>query len=194
MPDRVDVPQGSETIPRPGSSDKGKGKGKNRTKASEQAMTKTKFAGAHTRLQAKLEREAKEKVKSGMDKLLSSSKKLTDDSDIADLSEPDQPLVGDFSSHDLIRNRIADPPVFDEPIPPDPTADSIVIVSHKNVPRTEVGNVNSRWSFSINPMNYFRSETPYDGATPSNEVKEENQEIEQIGLISPPQQASTPND
>ena len=86
--------------------------------------------------------------------MLSCSIKLTDRSDPADLDEASQPLVGDFSSFDLIRNKIAVPAIF-EPPPEGPQSDGIVVVSHE-VLRTESGNVNSRWSFSMNSLSYFQ--------------------------------------
>ena len=193
-PDRVAVPPSSETIQSP-TVGKGKGKGKNRAKASEQAMEKTKFADTQkrcsNRLKAKREKEVEQNIKAGMNKLLSSSRKLTDDSD--ELDGTNQPLVGDFSSHDLIRNRIAPPNTFDE-LPQEPPSDDIVVISHENVPRTESGSVNTRWSFSINPLAYFRSETPVSGGTPGNEAKERDHDSEQVGPISPPQLTSTPKE
>ena len=130
-----------------------------------------------------------------MKKVLSSSRKLTDDSDPADLEDVSQPLVGDFSSHDLIRNRIADPSTF-EPPPKGPPSDDIVVVSD-NALKAELGNVNSRWSFSMNPLSYFqRSDNqPGDNDAPRNDLERDNREIGQDDRpISSPQLASTPND
>ena len=127
--------------------------------------------------------------------MLSSSIKLTDESDPAVLVEESQPLVGDFSSFDLIRNRIADPAIF-EPPPEGPQSDEIVVVSH-DVLRTESGNVNSRWSFSMNPLSYFqKSEAPAGSDdAPEVEVESEDQKIGQDDRpISSPQLASTPTD
>ena len=87
-------------------------------------------------------------MKSGLDKLLSAGRDLVENPDQSDLSEPDtpsQPLLGDFSSHDLIHGNIADPPIFDEPDLQIPQSDDIIVVSHENtVPRTEPESVSSR--------------------------------------------------
>ena len=124
--------------------------------------------------------------------MLLSSIKLTDESDPAVLVDASQPLVGDFSSFDLIRNRIADPAIF-EPPPEGPQSDEIVVVSH-DVLRTESGNVNSRWSFSMNPLSYFqKSEAPAGSEktsddAPEIELESEDQKIGQDDRpISSPQ-------
>ena len=196
--DRSMVVSDDDKISPPPSQGKGKGKGKNRVKTSEQLSGKTKFAGkttfagAHTRLRAKQEKEAKEKAKSGMEKLLSTGRKLSE-SEPVDQGEPSQPLVGDFSSHDLIRNSIAYPPVFDEPNPQAPISDEITVVSLDNgVPRTQTGNVNNRWSFSLNPLSYFQQPTPPNN---DNNPKEGNQRGSLgTGPVTPPQMTSTPTD
>ena len=111
------------------------------------------------------ERKAEERrlnVKSGMDKLLTDRRKAEDPEHVE--SEPDkiiQPVVGNFSENDLIRNNIADPTQFDEPAPQGPLSDEIVVLS-ANANVANPGNVQSRWSFcNTNPLsNFYRSDPP----------------------------------
>ena len=141
-------------MPNPTVKNKGKGKGKPRVKASKEAKAKTKYSGVHTHFQAKRERVAIERL--GIDKLLSTSRDLVDEPELIDPNEPDQPaqpLLGHFSSHDLIHSSIAEPQLFDESVSQTPLSDEIIIISHDNeVPRTEASSVNTRWNFGLNPF------------------------------------------
>ena len=138
-------------------------------------------------------------MKSGLEKLLNTGRDLVENPDQSDLSDPDtpsQPIVGDFSSHDLIHGNVADPPSFDEPNMQNPPPDDIIIVSPVNtVPRTESENV-SRWSFSMNPLSFFqRSENPASGCVANEkELGNAGREIEQTVSVSSPQHTSTPNE
>ena len=70
-------------------------------------------------------------MKSGLEKLLNTGRDLVENPDQSDLSDPDtpsQPIVGDFSSHDLIHGNVADPPSFDEPNTQNPPSNDIIIV------------------------------------------------------------------
>ena len=141
-------------------------------------------------------KEDEERTKRGMGKLLNTSKKLVDrnielSSDDSDGQITDNP-IGDFSSNDLIRNRIGHPSVFDEP----ETAQSnnLVVVSTPNV-------VNSRWSLSsLNPMSYFGSDNVQGGnVRKSDKPRTENMDVEQPGPSGElghmrPQHTSTPDD
>ena len=191
----VSAPSGAEANHTP-ETVRNKGKGKGKGKAREELKSKTKFAGANTRLRTKQIREAKV-FEWGMKKLLESSRKLTDDSDLDDENETYQPLTGDFSSQDLIRNKVADPPTF-EPAPQDSFTDEIVVVSLENeVLKSEPGSVNSRWNFSINPLSYFqRPEIPANSSeAPKIELGNENPVTGQdAGPIPSPQMTSTPTE
>ena len=138
---------------------KGTGKGKNKAKASELLMSKTKYEGVNTRFRAKKEQASRESMKSSFEKLVNTGRDLSKNPEQFESSDPDQPsqpLIGDFSSHDLIHSGIADPPSFDEQTPQEPPPDEIVVITNaENVPRTETENVNSRWNFSINPLSFF---------------------------------------
>ena len=179
---------------------KGKGKGKPRVKASKEAKAKTKYSGVHTRFQAKQERVARERL--GIDKLLSTSRNLVDEPELIDPNEtdrPTQPLLGHFSSHDLIHSSIAEPQLFDESVSQTPLSDEIIIISHDNeVPRTEASSVNTRWNFSLNPLSYFqRSDGTDSNCAFANNVDLRNasQETDQHNVsISSPQCTSTPTD
>ena len=91
----------------------------------------------------------------GIDKLLSTIRDLVDEPELIE-DEPDrpaQPLLGHFSSHDLIHSSIAEPQLFDESVSQTPLSDEIIIISHDNeVPRTEASSVNTRWNFGLNPF------------------------------------------
>ena len=105
--------------------------------------------------------------------------------------------MGNFSAHDLIRNKIADPPVF-EPPPQGSPPDEIVVLTHEDgIPKNDVGNVNNRWSFSINPLSYFqRSDNAANSrVAPKSDSQEAGQEVGQnTGPISSPQLTSTPTE
>ena len=179
---------------------KGTGKGKGKTKSSEQIQGKTKYDGAHTRLRAKHEQASKEHMKSGFQKLLNVSRNLTENPEQFDNIDPDQPstpLIGDFSSHDLIQNSIADPPSFDEQIQQNSPVDIVNIPAVNETQSVENENVVSRWNFSINPLSYFqRSESPASSCVANaKDIRNAGKEIEQIeDSVSSPQRTSTPND
>ena len=125
-----------------------------------------------------------------------------DEPELIDPYEPDrpaQPLLGHFSSHDLIHSSIAKPQLFDESVSQTPLSDEIIIISHDNeVPRTEASSVNTRWNFSLNPLSYFqRSDGTDSNCVVANNIDHRNagQEIDQHNeSISSPQCTSTPND
>ena len=181
---------------------KGKGKGsgkKSKVRASQEMEEKTKFSGARTRLRARREKEASN-VKSGMDKLLSTSRKLAElpaGEDDSDEDQLFQPVFGDFSENDLISNKIAEPQKFDSPPVLAEMSDDIVVLKHNDAQVAEPENVNSRWSFSINPLSYFqRTNPPADSCkVPESDSGCQSTEIGLSNIpISSPQHTSTPNE
>ena len=114
-----------------------------------------------------------------------------DEPELIDPYEPDrpaQPLLGHFSSHDLIHSSIAKPQLFDEPISQTPLSNEVIIISHDNeVRRTEASSVNTRWSFSLNPLSYFQQSdgTDSDCAVADNIVlRNAGQETDQHNVSS----------
>ena len=176
---------------------KGRGKGKAKVRASETLEANTKYHGVNTRLRAKREKEARANAKSGMEKLLSTSRDMVEDPeaiDLTDSDQPTQPIVGDFSAHDLIRSRIAEPQNFDEPAPAPSLPNEIAVVTHDA--RAGTSSVNSRWSF--NPLSYFQrtdsANSTCDVAN-NNGSRNDSQEIDEVqASISAPQCASTPQE
>ena len=183
-------------------SHKGKGKGKNRPNAKELPSKASERGGMLTRGREREMREEEENVRVGLEKLLSTGKKLIDrDGDGPSERSGDQPPhsapIGDFSSHDLIRERIADPPSFDREDQPKKDNEELVVVSSENVP-ANVDNVNNRWSLtSLNPFAYLQrpqdevsgDENPAnDGSGPANVASPRDVSVEE------PQLASTPNE
>ena len=162
---------------------KGKGKNRPRVRASEAVKPKT-YIGVLTRRQEKLMRDQEERLQGSMSKLVTTGKKiiqrdisLEDWSEPADISNP----LSDFSSHDLIRNRIAEPQNFDEPIVSNLPNNEINVLS--NVPPSTVAEPSSIWNLSLNPFAYYRRNQNESGRVDS---------IPDDANIQP-QQSSTPN-
>ena len=139
---------------------KGKGKSKSKSKTKEPPGNPSERGGMLTRQRGK-EMRVEEGMKLGMEKLVSTGKGLIDHDTDGPSGRPDEqppfsPPTGSFSSHDLIRERIADPSSFDEEDQPGNNDNALIIVSRDNVP-TRVDNVNSRWSLpSLNPFAYLQ--------------------------------------
>ena len=100
-------------------------------------------------------------IKAGMEKLMKTGKNIIDGElcDVfADTAEGMSiaSLFEEFSEHDLIRNRIADPPVF-EPNPPEQSNEMVVISHDHDVPpRPENPGVSSKWMFGFNPLSFLQ--------------------------------------
>ena len=142
-------------------------------------------------------------MKTSTDKLLAVGRKLTNrnlEDDLTDDDDTNPPLLAsDFSSHDLIRNNIAAPQTFDEPVVQPENEDEIVIVSHENVvPTTQIDNLRSRWSYSFNPFSYLqRTESqPQNTDQPGNStplsISQRKQSAISDGPPSEPRCTSTP--
>ena len=164
---------------------KGKGKGKNRprVRASEAVKPKS-YIGVLTRRQEKLMRDQEERLHGSMSKLVTTGKKIIQrDISLEDWSEPSDTSnpLSDFSSHDLIRNRIAEPQNFDEPIMSNLPNNEINVLS--NVPPSTVAEPSSIWNLSLNPFSYYRRNQNESGRVDS---------IPDDANIQP-QQSSTPN-
>ena len=136
--------------------------------------------------------EEEERLRTSMGKLVATGKK------IADLDETDSsndeiananPAV-DFSSHDLIRNRIANPEFFDEPVTADPPNADIDVIS-VNAPSSSSAAAeaesSSVWSLSLKAFSFYRRRS---------EVPAETGRVESVAedaILQPPQHTSTPN-
>ena len=174
-----------------------KGVGKNRPKASETARTKTKsYTGAVTRRREKMLRDEEENIRKGMKKLLSTSRQLLDDSlspndDSANEQRVGKPIA-DFSSHDLIRSRVAEPESFDETdTSASQNTNNDILVLSSNTNRSE--NPERSWSFSLNPFSYLtRPDVKFE---PTAQQHPDRGRIESIDgdLQTEPQHSSTPN-
>ena len=92
-------PPNFKNIPAPPPKNKGKGKGASQKGNQESSNREIRVS---TRLREKQEREARINIESGMGTLVSSGRRLSDKSEPVDLENTSQPLVGDFSAHDLI--------------------------------------------------------------------------------------------
>ena len=176
---------------------KGKGVGKNRPgpkpRASERAATKTKqYAGVLTRRQEKRMQEEEERLRKSMGKLVSTGKKITDpdETDSSNDEIANDNLAVDFSSHDLIRNRIANPEIFDEPVaagPPNPVIDVISVNAPSSSSATAKAESSSMWSLSLRSFSFYRRNT---------EAPAETGRVESVAedaILQPPQHTSTPN-
>ena len=152
-------------------------------------------------------------AKEGMEKLIAAGKSLIEGEITVSPTEsgPSRPdPIGDFTSHDLIRSNIADPRSFDEAAPPNEENDNIlianagkdeVLVVSKDQNPASVDNVNSRWSFSFNPLNYLQRQDsePNRGVEANDDANADANagQIESLDAgvsLEEPQLASTPND
>ena len=195
------------SVPMP-SVGKGKGVGKSRAKAKNVTPSKSlEHVGSITRGREKKMREEM-LAKAGMEKLVSAGRKLID-GESGNLSETadDQHLcskpIDDFSSHDLIRQRIADPPAFDElEKEKDGNDDLIVTVatgSQYSIHGTE--SANSGWGFSLNPFTFLQRQESAEGSGTAPEAGHEIVGADPASVASPseiegadPQFSSTRND
>merc|ERR1712081_31686 len=117
--------------------------------------------GVSTRRQQKQARDREEKFRESTGKLLSSSRKMIEShkaqdrqTDRPDYDEPEESLIGDFSSHDLIRHSIANPAVFDDPVDNSNTNELQIIPANEPLSSDTPG-PSSSWSFSLNPFSYY---------------------------------------
>ena len=207
-------PQPHASLPPPladGKSKSGGGNKSSRNKASETASGKTKqaqreYSGAITRHRERRRRKEEELMRRGLTKLLDTGRKLTDSDTGLDESDDDEDLlprqqpIGDFSSADLIRNNVASPPSFDnEPQNVDANTD-VMIIAHDvdtNLQSSTVDNLNSRWSFSLNPFSFLQRSEQEQNA--GGEPRASDKLNAAVGSVSEeatvqPQCASTPND
>ena len=162
---------------------KGKGKSRSRVRASEAVKPKT-YLGVLTRRQEKQMREQEERLHNSMAKLVTTGKKIIHrDISLEDWSEPSDTSnpLSDFSSHDLIRNNIAEPQNFDEPVMSNLPDNEIKVLSQ--VPPSTVAESSSIWNLSLNPFSYYRRNQNESGRVGS---------IPDDANIQP-QQSSTPN-
>ena len=106
--------------------------------------------------------EEEDRLQKSMGKLVATGKKISDQNpDETDSSNDDianvDPAV-DFSSHDLIRNRIANPEIFDEPAAANPPNNEIAVVS-LNAPSSSSAAVeaepSSVWSLSLKAFSFY---------------------------------------
>ena len=131
-------------------------------------------------------REQEEQVQSSMVKLVTTGKKMINrDLSLEDWSEPSDASnpLSDFSSHDLIRNRVSEPQIFDEPIVSNCPDNEIHVITNPN-PQSTVAETSSIWNISsLNPFSYYRRGQDEAGRVDS---------IPDDANIDP-QHASTPN-
>ena len=173
-------------------------------KASADAVSKIKWHMTGGTRKAKQARARSESMKRGTSKLLSTSERLVqiglsfnETTDGTEGVAPTGNLVGDFSSHDLIRNRIASPTVFDDP-PQGPSNNDLIHVPAV-LPPSSTGEQTSSWSSILNPFSYYmqRTENPANAADPD-PTRERNPAASRIQSVdeealSTPQCSSTPN-
>ena len=145
-------------------------------------------------------------IQKSMGKLVATGKKLIDRNipvdDSTDTSDDDLPFekpVGDFSSDDLIRHRIAEPQTFDEQ-PPDNLPDDDILVLQNDVPSSNVTESSSVWSLSLNPFSYYmrRNESKAQNATEAEPMRRTGSDVGRVASIPDdanlnPQCSSTPN-
>ena len=133
----------------------------------------------------------------GTEKLLSSSRKIIsgknadESTDNAEYDNPREELVGDFSSHDLIRHNVANANVFDDPVPVTNKNDLLVLTNNDS-PSSSTAEPSGSWSFSLNPFSYYRQKA--EPQTRENRA-ERTGRVESIDdeLYAEPQCSSTPN-
>ena len=96
-----------------------------------------------------------------MGKLVATGRKLINkdipadgSTDSSDNELPFENPVGDFSSDDLIRHRIAEPELFNEPLPANLPNDDILVLSN-DASSPNVTESSSVWSLSLNPFSYY---------------------------------------
>ena len=174
-------------------------------KASVNAMSKIKWYSAMGTRKAKQVRERTESMKRSTGKLLSTSRQLVENDSLLDdqtdgtdgMAIPEQ-IVGDFSSHDLIRNRIAEPFAFNDP-PQGPSNNELIHVP-ATLPSSSAAEQTSSWSSMLNPFSYYmqRTENPEKTTDPDSMTRKPEcatGRIESIDeeILSTPQCASTPN-
>ena len=95
--------------------------------------------------------------------------------------------IGDFSAEDLIRQRVAAPEVFDEPVTP---GSNDVVIAAPTV-RGEVDAIESNtWSLSLNPFSYLTGR----GNASTQQRNVNNNRVESVTEegCAPPQCSSTP--
>ena len=172
-------------------------------RASATAMERTKSQQrVTTRWQQKQAREKEEKLRQTTQKLLSSSRKIVEEqtdrpAEQPSYDEPEESIVGNFSSHDLIRHNIANPNVFDDPVDLI-TNDLQVIPANEPIPST-TAEPSSSWSFSLNPFHYMQRAETQDKVTATRPEPTRRTSVvgrvESIGdeLNAQPQCSSTPN-
>ena len=165
-------------------------------KASSIAESKTKYAGPTTRRREKKKLKDEESIQKGMSKLIDTGKKLLDRTVSIDSSDDEAPQgnpMSDFSSHDLIRNRIGRPESFDEPVQGPSTEVENVVISKPNDARAQ-----SRWSLSsLNPLSFFGTESVQSGNDDESVLQSEGNEAAAVscdGSRLGPQRTSTPKD
>ena len=140
-------------------------------------------------------REEEEKVRSGLEKLVSTGKRLIDCENVGPSERSgDQPPLsaptGNFSSHDLIREKVADPSSFDGEDQPENNDNELIVVSPENAP-SRIDNVN-RWSLnSLNPFAYLQR--PQDDENGGNGAANDDTGEVEVD-VEEPQLASTPKD
>ena len=121
-------------------------------------MKSKEHMGVLTRRREKLMREQEEQIHSSMAKLMVTGKKMVNrDISLEDWSEPSDSSnpLSDFSSHDLIRNRVSEPQNFDEPIVSNCPDNEIHVIANPN-PQSTVAETSSIWNLSLNPFSYYR--------------------------------------
>ena len=181
-----------------------KGTGKNHPGSrirSQDVRSKTEpYAGAMTRRRERQMRIDEDNINKGMSKLVTTGKKLINRNiqmdDLTDTSDESPPVVNpiaDFSSHDLIRRNVANPQIFDEPIPVQPSVSEIARVSVNSLP-SNVSEASSVLSI-LNPFSYYmrKNDTP-SGAEAGPAPKSSVGRVESIADDAniDPQLSSTP--
>ena len=173
-----------------------------RRKASADAMSKIKWHTTGGTRKAKEARARSESMKRSTGKLLSTSERLVQEGMSLDANTdavaPTGNVVGDFSSHDLIRNRVAEPSVFDDP-PQGPSSNELIHVP-ATLPPSSANERPSSWSSILNPFSYYgqRAENPEKEVDPESTTKKPERatgRVESVDdeILSNPQGSSTPN-
>ena len=98
--------------------------------------------------------------------------------------------IGDFSAHDLIRNRVGEPELFDETVPVK-TDNEIMVIA----PDRPLANVQSRWSLSnLNPLAFFGTESVQSNEPNEQNLRTESLDLEQPNMVTKPKHTSTPTE
>ena len=174
-----------------------------RRKASVTAAAKIKYFAGPTPSRRGRKVRDDTRVRSGMGKLLKTSRKLIERKISTEGSpgDSDDELpsinpIGDFSSDDLIRNCVDVPSTFDNPPPESPDGDEIVVI--KTNPPKNVSQ--SRWSLSsLNPLSYLRTESVQSNVDDPIVPESRALSVDQLvcpdeSVLAEPRHASTPND